>query len=101
MTKHVATIIRSVETDIATRIRSSERAVHAEIEAHLDASIRDAVVRFARWIAEPLEAAREAIERAHAGLRDLQELHRRLERHDATLASLQKAAIDASIGLCR
>jgi GTP-binding protein EngB required for normal cell division len=82
-------------------ITSLEPAVAKTIRASLEQSIDEALSRFGRWIAEPLEAERAAIEGEREKLRHLQTLHERLQHHDARLESLMQAAADASIGLCK
>ncbi|HEY3236451.1 MAG TPA: hypothetical protein VGJ84_17160 [Polyangiaceae bacterium] len=78
--------------------RSSAATV---IRNALDASLQRAMTRFARWIAEPIQAEREAIAHEQANLADLSRLARELQQHDRRVAELMRAAVEESAGLCR
>jgi hypothetical protein len=65
----------------------------------LAGALDKAITRFDRWIAEPIEAEREVIDRERGNLRDLELLRARLQQHDARLAWLIEAASGASVGL--
>jgi hypothetical protein len=93
--------VAELEGPLADGIRAAQPAILSAIRAALHRSLAEAATRFARWIAEPIEAEREAIERERRKQRDLEVLHDRLMAHDATLEVLGKAATDASMGLCR
>jgi hypothetical protein len=59
------------------------------------------MIRFARWIAEPLEAERQLIESEREKLAELEGLRDKLSEHDRELERLLDAARRASVGLCR
>jgi hypothetical protein len=93
--------LRSQEDVLLERLGALRAPVFDAMHAALTRSLRDAFVRFGRWIAEPIEAERAAIQRERAKLRDMQELHKRLHGHDVRLAELMAAAVATSVGLCR
>jgi len=64
--------------------------VATAIRESLDRSLERAMTRFARWLSEPIEAEREAIEKERAMLADLQLLEIELQDHDAKLGELMK-----------
>jgi hypothetical protein len=59
------------------------------------------IVRFGRFIAEPLEAEQQEIDRQRTSLAALEQLRSALEQHDRRLGELTTDALQASIGLCR
>jgi Dynamin family len=85
--------------DLSKQITALEPKVAAAIRASVSAGLTQASDRFARWIVEPLEAERDAIQREQEKLQHLQAHHSQLQRHDAQIASLIKTATDASVGL--
>jgi hypothetical protein len=91
--------IAQLERALADQIDAAEPKAAAAIRAGLGRTLEQALARFGRWIAEPLEAERKAIERARDSLRNLETLREHLEKHDARLASLIEAASGASVGL--
>jgi GTP-binding protein EngB required for normal cell division len=97
----VDSVLAGPAAALAEKIQASEAVVLAALGERVERSSEQALVRFRRWIAEPLEAERAAIERERASLKDLQDLRERLQQHDQRLAPLMQAAVDASIGLCR
>jgi hypothetical protein len=92
-------VIGKFEHEIAQQIDAAEPAVVAALKNGLAGALDKAIVRFDRWIAEPIEAEREAIDRERGNLRDLELLRARLQQHDARLAWLIEAASGASVGL--
>jgi hypothetical protein len=93
--------LTAVERTLAAQLSASHAEIAGSIRTAVDRSVAKAMVRFGRWIAEPIEAERAAIENQRAKLLDLQSVRERLQQHDQQLASLVKAATDASLGLCR
>ncbi len=93
--------LANLEHPVAEQIAAAHPVVAAAIRDYLNQALEQAVARFGRWIAEPLEAERTAIEREREKLRELEALHEGLRQHDARLESMIRAAADASIGLCR
>jgi hypothetical protein len=71
------------------------------IRSALERSLERAMIRFAQFIAEPLEAERLALEAERAKLAGIESLHRRISEHDRDLERLLEAARRASVGLCR
>jgi hypothetical protein len=92
-------VISSFEGEIAQKIEAAEPAAVAALRSGLAGALERAIARFDRWIAEPIEAEREAIDRERGNLRDLEMLRARLAQHDARLAWLIEAASGASVGL--
>jgi hypothetical protein len=92
-------VISDFERDLAQKIDAAEPAAIAAMRAGLARAIEKAIARFNRWISEPIEAEREAIDRERENLRDLEMLRLRLAQHDARLAWLIEAASGASVGL--
>jgi hypothetical protein len=93
--------LRSQEHVLTERLRALRAPIVGAMLRALTHSMSHAFVRFGRWIAEPLEAERAAIQRERDKLRDMQELRTRLHGHDGRLAQLMAAAIATSVGLCR
>jgi hypothetical protein len=97
----VGELVLGSKESLASGVRASQPTVHACLSLFLDELIGGALSRFGRWIAEPLEAERLAIQAEREKLVDLQRLVARLEEHDRTLEALSQAAARASLGLCR
>src|SRR6185503_11092419 len=93
--------IAEMEHVLAEQITVAEPSVASALRASLGKSLEHALARFARFVDEPIEEQRAAIESEREKLRELETLHRRLQEHDARLESLIKRATDASVGLCR
>jgi hypothetical protein len=91
--------IGEVERALEQEIQDAEPAVAAAIRDGLGKSLAQALSRFIRWIAEPIQAEREAIDRERENLRDLELIRLRLAQHEARLAWLIEAASVASVGL--
>lgn len=85
----------------AAELRGREAAVAGAMRQALERSLERAMIRFARFIAEPLQAEREALEGEHTKLTDLERLRETIAEHDRELARLLEAARRASVGLCR
>jgi hypothetical protein len=97
----VGELVLGSKQSLASGVRASEPTIHACLSLFLDELIDRALSRFGRWIAEPLEAERRAIQTERQKLHDLQQLVARLEEHDRALETLSQAAAQASLGLCR
>ena len=91
--------IAQVERALEQELLGVEPQVAASIRDGLGRSLAQALSRFGRWIAEPIEAEREAIDHERDNLRDLELLRLRLAQHEARLAWLIEAASVASVGL--
>lgn len=85
----------------AADLMQREAAVAEAIRGALERSLERAMIRFARFIAEPLEAERDALEQERTKLADLEQLRERISEHDRELERLLEAARRASVGLCR
>jgi hypothetical protein len=97
----VGELVASSRQSLVIGVRASRPTITACLSLFLDELIDRALSRFGRWIAEPLEAERLAIQTERDRLSDLQRLVGRLEEHDRALATLSQAAARASLGLCR
>jgi hypothetical protein len=91
--------IANLAHGLAEQVQVAEPAVAATIREGVSRSLAQALSRFGRWIAEPIEAEREAIDHERDNLRDLELLRLRLAQHEARLAWLIEAASIASVGL--
>lgn len=89
------------KTSLVRGIAASRPTIAACLSVFLDELVDRALSRFGRWIAEPLEAERRAIQDERDKLEDLQRLVTRLEEHDHALETLSQAAARASLGICR
>jgi GTP-binding protein EngB required for normal cell division len=85
--------------ELAAQIDALTPKVGAAIRTSVSSALTQAIDRFARWIVEPIEAERAAIENEREKLRHLKDHHARLLRHDSELVSLIKAAAKESAGL--
>jgi hypothetical protein len=92
-------VVSRFEQEIAQKIEAAGPAVVVALRNGLAGALDKAIARFDRWISEPIEAEREAIDRERGNLRDLELLRARLQQHDARLAWLIEAASGASVGL--
>jgi hypothetical protein len=88
------------EQALTERLRALRAPIVDAMRGRLTRSLSRAVVRFGRWIAEPIEAERAAIQKERDKLHEMQELRERLHRHDVRLAELMAAAVKSSVGLC-
>jgi hypothetical protein len=93
--------IDGLERELEAQIQTMESSVATVVRASLAKSLDHALARFARFIDEPIEEERAAIEKEREKLRGLQTLTQRLREQDFRLELLMKRATDASIGLCR
>jgi hypothetical protein len=91
--------VAGASEEIAAKVKEHEPKVADALRASVDAALRQAIDRFARWIIEPIEAERAAIQQQRDKLEHLKTHHSRLLSHDAQLASLIKAATKASVGM--
>jgi hypothetical protein len=82
-------------------LASLEGEVTQAVRLALERSLERAMIRFARFIAEPLEAERQLIETERQRLTELEELRERVGEHDRELERLLEAGRRASVGLCR
>jgi hypothetical protein len=85
----------------AAELLGREAAVAETIRLAVERSLERAMIRFGRFIAEPLEAEREALESERMKLADIELLRDRIREHDRELERLLEAARRASVGLCR
>lgn len=79
------------EQALSERIQSSETLLVSEISQELDQSVTRAMSRYEKWISEPLDADRAAVEHYRERLRDLRSLCNRLLEHQKRLAWLSQA----------
>jgi hypothetical protein len=86
---------------VLAELAALEPSARLAIGKALDRSIEDAIVRFGRDIAEPIEANQKAMAKERSNLGRLRELEEALTAHDARLLSLMTNATNASSGLCR
>jgi hypothetical protein len=89
------------EREYAEELRSSVGDTASAIHGACERALERAILRFGKWIAEPIEAEQVAIDATRQKLASLEALRRELAEHDADLERLLKAAADASVGLCR
>lgn len=89
------------EKDYLDDLRAAEADATSAILAGCKKALQEAVVRFGRWIAEPIEAEQRAIDEEREKLAELERLQVDLAEHDRELERLLRAAADASVGLCR
>ncbi|HVJ19479.1 MAG TPA: hypothetical protein VM686_28865 [Polyangiaceae bacterium] len=82
-------------------LRGEEAGVREAIRQALERSLTRVMVRFERFIAEPLEAERQAIAAEQQKLAELEQLRSEVRSHDSELERLLKVAANASVGLCR
>jgi hypothetical protein len=80
----------SEQEALSAELAGRAPGVATAIRESLDRSLERAMTRFARWLSEPIEAEREAIEKERAMLADLQLLEIELQDHDAKLGELMK-----------
>jgi hypothetical protein len=97
----VSEALRGQEQALVWQLDASEPSIAEAVSTALDDSVARAIGRFDQWIAEPLEAERNAIQREKTRLEDLQTLRERLFWHNEQLEVLTEAAVAASLGLCR
>jgi hypothetical protein len=93
--------LRAHEQTLLWQLDGNEPSIAEAVSTALDDSVAKAIGRFDQWIAEPLEAERNAIQREKTRLEDLQTLRERLFWHNEQLEVLTEAAVTASLGLCR
>jgi GTPase SAR1 family protein len=82
-------------------LSSESAAATAALRLSLERSLERALLHFARWIAEPLEAERQAIEAERDKLVQLESLRDRVSARDRELEDSLRAATLISVGLCR
>jgi hypothetical protein len=97
----IGDLVMDTRHSLSLGILASRQTITACMSVFLDELIDRALSRFGRWIAEPLEAERLAIQAERDKLEDLQRLIAALEEHDGALEALSQAATRASLGLCR
>ncbi len=83
------------------QLESYQASVAASLRTSLERSLERALLHFARWIAEPLEAERQAIDRERQKLVQLEALRDQVIARDRELQDSLKAAALVSVGLCR
>jgi hypothetical protein len=82
-------------------LRAQEADVRSAIHQALERSLERVMVRFGRFLAEPIEAERQAIEAEQTKLSELEQLGHDVRSHDRELERLLEVAAGASVGLCR
>jgi GTP-binding protein EngB required for normal cell division len=97
----IGDLIMDTRHSLSLGVLASRQTITTSMSVFLDELIDRALSRFGRWIAEPLEAERLAIQAERDKLEDLQRLIVALEEHDRALEALSQAATRASLGLCR
>jgi hypothetical protein len=90
-----------LERLLGEQVAALEPAVTTTMRASLAKSLEQVLARFARFIDEPIQEERAAIENEREKVSDLESLQDRLQKHDERLEALIQRATDASIGLCR
>lgn len=105
--------LRKRAIDLVTQALSAQEALYAEelqsaaglvrdtIRSSIQRSLERAILRFGRWIAEPIEAEQQAIDAERHKLAELERLRAELTEHDQEIEKRLRAAADASVGLCR
>jgi energy-coupling factor transporter ATP-binding protein EcfA2 len=81
------------------RLREEEPMVIAAIRSALERSLERAIIHFGRWITEPLEAERRAIEAERQNLLQLEQLREQVCARDRDLERSLRDAVSASAGL--
>jgi hypothetical protein len=99
--KAIEELVSLSKVSLVRGIEASRPTIAACLSVFLNELIDRALSRFGRWIAEPLEAERRAIQDERDKLEDLQRLVTRLEAHDHALETLSQVAARASLGICR
>ena len=82
-------------------LRSAQASVQSAIRDATSRDVARAILRFGRWINEPIEAEQSAIDNERQKLAALERVRAELADHDRELERLLKAAAEASVGLCR
>jgi hypothetical protein len=80
-------------------LREQEPLVVAAIRSALERSLERAIIHFGRWITEPLEAERRAIEAERQKLLQLEQLREQVCDRDRDLERSLNQAVSASAGL--
>lgn len=88
------------QDDYVAALRAEAAAVTAASRLALDRSLERALVRFGRWIAEPIAAERQAIAAERSKLAELEQLRDEISERDRKLERVLNAAAGASAGLC-
>jgi hypothetical protein len=94
-------VLKEHEQALLEEIDSQEPQIAEAMCAALGREFERAFTRFGRWIAEPIEAERRAIEAEQAKLLELRQLRQGLVHHDQLLERLTEQAASVSVGLCR
>jgi hypothetical protein len=81
------------------QLREEAPMVVAAIRSALERSLERAIIHFGRWITEPLEAERRAIEAERQNLLQLEQLREQVCARDRDLERSLKDAVSASAGL--
>jgi hypothetical protein len=89
------------ELALRVEVEALAAPVAASLRTSVERSLERAILHHARWIAEPLEAERQAIERERQKLVQLEALRDRVNACDRDLEDSLKAATLISAGLCR
>jgi hypothetical protein len=100
-TEELERIIGAERERLVAEIRLRQGGARETIRRAVDRALEDAINRYGRRIAEPLDAERHAIELEYETLTRLQELAQALEGHDQKLDELMTEAREASVSLCR
>lgn len=95
------TAVAEQRSECLAALSSESASVTAAVRLSLERSLERALLHSARWIAEPLEAERQAIEAERDKLVQLETLRDRVSLRDRELEDSLKAATLISVGLCR
>jgi hypothetical protein len=97
----VSEALSRIEAKYVDEMNSLDVSVQSAIRQATERDVARAILRFGRWINEPIEAEQSAIDAERRKLADLESVRAELAEHDHELERLLKAAADASVGLCR
>jgi hypothetical protein len=97
----IAVALARQESLYVEELKSAEASVRAAVRDATSRDVAHAILRFGRWINEPIEAEQSAIDSERRKLADLERVRSELADHDLELDRLLEAAARASVGLCR
>jgi hypothetical protein len=97
----IAAALSRQEALYVEELKAAQASVQSAIRDATSRDVGRAILRFGRWINEPIEAEQSAIDKERNKLADLERVRSELADHDQALERLLKAAAEASVGLCR